>query len=166
MASGHQVRPKLYTVTFDKEQTCYVIYGINCVASLIPDISCVASMPFTTPLPWPDGIVKCPSDVHFVISVEVVGRPGTFQLLFYECEFWSYYSFHIKFFSQVIRHIECDTVENEAMRNRLTSLFPAVSSTWLHRYYLNWSELEDDITEFNNEMPLTEKWPFYLVILQ
>ncbi len=26
--------------------------------------------------------------------------------------------------------------------------------TWLHRY-LNWTELDDDITEFNNEMPLT-----------
>ncbi len=32
--------------------------------------------------------------------------------------------------------------------------FPAISPTWLHRYYLNWTELEDDITEFNNEMPL------------
>ncbi len=99
-----------------------MISGINCVASLIPDISCVASVPFTTPLPWPDRIVKCPSDVHFVISVEVVGHPGTFRLLFYEWEFWRCYSFHIQFFSQVIRHIESDTVENEAMRNRLTSL--------------------------------------------
>ncbi len=34
--------------------------------------------------------------------------------------------------------------------------FPAIPSTWLHRYYLNWTELEDDITKFNNEMPLTE----------
>ncbi len=30
--------------------------------------------------------------------------------------------------------------------------FPAVSPTWLHRYYLNWTELDDAITEFNNEM--------------
>ncbi len=43
--------------------------------------------------------------------------------------------------------------------------FPAISPTWLHRYYLNWTELDDDITEFNNEMPLTEKWAFNLVIL-
>ncbi len=43
--------------------------------------------------------------------------------------------------------------------------FPAISSTWLHRYYLNWTELDDDITEFNNEMPLTENWVFNLVIL-
>ncbi len=35
--------------------------------------------------------------------------------------------------------------------------FPAISSTWLHRYYLNWTELDDDITEFKNEMPLTKK---------
>ncbi len=87
---------------------CYVISSINCVASLIPDISCVASVPFTTPLPWLDRIVKCPSDVHFVISVEVVGHPVTFHLLFYEWEFWRYYSFHIQIFSQVIRHIESD----------------------------------------------------------
>ncbi len=31
-------------------------------------------------------------------------------------------------------------------------------STWLHRYYLNWTELDNAITEFNNQMPLTEKW--------
>ncbi len=35
--------------------------------------------------------------------------------------------------------------------------FPAISPTWLHRYYLNWTELDDAITKFNNEMPLTEK---------
>ncbi len=29
-------------------------------------------------------------------------------------------------------------------------------STWMHRYYLNWTELDDDITEFNDELPLTE----------
>ncbi len=34
--------------------------------------------------------------------------------------------------------------------------FPAISPTWLHRYYLNWTELYNDITEFNNEMPLTQ----------
>ncbi len=28
--------------------------------------------------------------------------------------------------------------------------FPAISPTWLHRYYLNWTELDDDITELNN----------------
>ncbi len=43
--------------------------------------------------------------------------------------------------------------------------FPAISPAWLHRYYLNWTELDDDITEFNNEMPLTEKLVFNLVIV-
>ncbi len=35
----------------------------------------------------------------------------------------------------------------------------------LHRYYLNWTELDDDITEFNNEMLLTQKC-FYFDIVQ
>ncbi len=43
--------------------------------------------------------------------------------------------------------------------------FPAISSTRLHRYYLNWSELDDDITEFNNGMPLTENFVFTLLTL-
>ncbi len=43
--------------------------------------------------------------------------------------------------------------------------FPAISSTWLNRNYLNWTELDDDITEFNDELPLTENWVFNLVIL-
>ncbi len=43
--------------------------------------------------------------------------------------------------------------------------FPAILSTWLHRYYLNWIELDDAITELNNEMPLTENVVFNLVIL-
>ncbi len=43
--------------------------------------------------------------------------------------------------------------------------FPAISSTWLNRNFLNWTELDDAITEFNNEMPLTENWVLNLVIL-
>ncbi len=43
--------------------------------------------------------------------------------------------------------------------------FPAISSTWLHRYYLNWTELDDDITGFNDELPLTENWVFTIVLL-
>ncbi len=42
---------------------------------------------------------------------------------------------------------------------------PGLSQDLLHRYYLNWTKLDDDITEFNNEMHLTEKWAFNLVIL-
>ncbi len=37
------------------------------------------------------------------------------------------------------------------------SSFPAISSTWLHRYYLNWTELDNAITKFNNEMHSAEK---------
>ncbi len=45
------------------------------------------------------------------------------------------------------------------------SLFPAISSTWLHRYYLNWTELDDAITKFNNEMHSAENWVLNPVIL-
>ncbi len=38
--------------------------------------------------------------------------------------------------------------------------FPAISPTWLHRYYLNWIEMDDAITKFNNE-----NWVLNLVIL-
>ncbi len=41
--------------------------------------------------------------------------------------------------------------------------FPAISPTWLHKYYLNWTELDDDITEFNNEMPLLKKNPILIL---
>ncbi len=43
--------------------------------------------------------------------------------------------------------------------------FPATSLTWLHRYYLNWTKLDDAITKFNYEMPLTENFVFNLVVL-
>ncbi len=42
--------------------------------------------------------------------------------------------------------------------------FPVILSTWLHKYYLNWTEHDDDITECHR-MPLTEKWAFNLIIL-
>ncbi len=32
-------------------------------------------------------------------------------------------------------------------------------------YYLNWTELDDDITVFNDELPLTENWVFTIVLL-
>ncbi len=47
----------------------------------------------------------------------------------------------------------------------LGHFIPATSPTWLHRYYLNWTELDDAITKFNNEMPLAENWVFNPVIL-
>ncbi len=46
-----------------------------------------------------------------------------------------------------------------------SSSFPAKSSTWLHRYYLNWTELDNAITKFNNEMHSAENWVLNPVIL-
>ncbi len=43
--------------------------------------------------------------------------------------------------------------------------FPAQSSTWLHRYYLNWTELDNAITKFNNEMHSADNWVLNPVIL-
>ncbi len=45
------------------------------------------------------------------------------------------------------------------------SSFPAKSSTWLHRYYLNWTELDNAITKFNNEMHSAEDSVLNPVIL-
>ncbi len=47
---------------------------------------------------------------------------------------------------------------NELVVTVRDTSFPAISLTWLHRYYLKWTELDDDIIEFNKEMPLTENW--------
>ncbi len=44
------------------------------------------------------------------------------------------------------------------------SSFSAKSSTWLHRYYLNWTELDNAITKFNNEMHSAENWVLNPVI--
>ncbi len=43
--------------------------------------------------------------------------------------------------------------------------FPAQSSTWLHRYYLNWTKLDNAITKFNNEMHSADNWVLNPVIL-
>lgn len=54
--------------------------------------SCVALLPFTSLLPWPHGVLKCPLDVNFIKSVEVVDYPGTtnshiliFHILLFTC---------------------------------------------------------------------------------
>ncbi len=44
--------------------------------------------------------------------------------------------------------------------------FPEISPTWLHRYYLNWTELDDGITQFNNELPLTQKCSYFDTVQQ
>ncbi len=43
--------------------------------------------------------------------------------------------------------------------------FPAKSSTWFHRYYLNWTKLDNAITKFNNEMHSADNWVLNTVIL-
>ncbi len=43
--------------------------------------------------------------------------------------------------------------------------FPAKSSTWLHRYYLNWTKLDNAIAKFNNEMHSADNWVLNPVIL-
>ncbi len=43
--------------------------------------------------------------------------------------------------------------------------FPAQSSTWLHRYYLHWTKLDNAITKFNNEMHSADNWVLNPVIL-
>ncbi len=45
-------------------------------------VNCIASLPFINPLLNP--LVKCPSNAHFRIRIEVEGHPGTFHLLFFE----------------------------------------------------------------------------------
>lgn len=41
---------------------------------------CVALLPFSNPLLWPHGMVKCLSDAHFRNSVEVVRHLVSFLL--------------------------------------------------------------------------------------
>ncbi len=43
--------------------------------------------------------------------------------------------------------------------------FPAQSSTWLHRYYLNWTKLDNATTKFNDEMHSADNWVLNPVIL-
>lgn len=46
-------------------------------------ICCITSMPLTTPLQWPQGIVKCPVSI---VPQDIAGsnRSSTFHLQFYE----------------------------------------------------------------------------------
>ncbi len=53
------------------------------------------------------------------------------------------------------RHLACSVGDTS---------FTVISQTWLHRYYLIWTEMDDAITKFNNEN-WTENWVLNLVIL-
>ncbi len=44
------------------------------------------------------------------------------------------------------------------------ALMSEVRGDWAD-WLINWTELDDDITEFYNEMPLSETWAFNLIIL-
>jgi len=44
----------------------------------VTSVSCDAPLPFLNPLLGPHGIVKCPLDAHFRISLEVVHHQGTY----------------------------------------------------------------------------------------
>ncbi len=55
-----------------------------------------------------------------------------------------------------------------AVASGLLSWGHFISSTiidWLHRYYLNWTELDNAITKFNNEMHSANNWVLNPVIL-
>lgn len=73
----------LFSMNVCNEYNLDLIHSPCCHCFVTYAVSCAASLPITTPLPWPHGKVKCPADVHFRIS-EVVGHPGAFRVLFYE----------------------------------------------------------------------------------
>lgn len=58
------------------------VFSINVCDSIF----CVISLPFTTPLPWPHGIVKCPLNAHCRILSDVLGHPF-WQLFHKYCDF-------------------------------------------------------------------------------
>lgn len=69
--------------------------------------TCFTSLPFTTSLPWPHGIVKCPLDMHNRILTEVVSYSGTFHLLFYE-----YYEFGLTAQLILLYSMEVDIIRH------------------------------------------------------
>lgn len=104
-------------------------------------VSCITSLLFTTPPLWPHGIVNCPLDAYFRISVEVVGHPGTLCLWN-----WTYYCFHILFSTNYIAekyvasHLFCSGPEwisvlewfgwvNDSLAHSKT-----LAATYLHKY--------------------------------
>ncbi len=53
-------------------------------------VTCLDSVPFTNPLPWPYGTIKCPLEV-----ISTAGHPSSFCLLFYNILWiWPYYCSH------------------------------------------------------------------------
>jgi len=76
---------------------CHVVTISVSYVTLLPQI-----------LPWPLGIVKCPSNAHFRISLEEVGHPGTFFLFYEYCEYclWVHTFFGL-LYSREVCEFEC-----------------------------------------------------------
>ncbi len=70
-------------------------------------------------------------------------------------------------------HAYNKTINNNIIKNVYIDLyfqqvhlhFPAQSSSWLYRYYLNWTELDNAITKFNNEMHSADNWVLNFTLL-
>jgi len=65
----------------------WAYYIVHVVIVMTFSISCIASQPFTTPLPWPHEVAKCSSDAFFRIWPDLVMSsryilPIVFCLLF------------------------------------------------------------------------------------
>ncbi len=73
----------------------YVLYSMNIIRVYnvrhVTSVKAIHCHP--TPLPWPHGTVRCPSDVHFRVLLEIVGHRDTFHLHF---QIRTYYSFHMQ----------------------------------------------------------------------
>ncbi len=63
---------------------------------------CVASLPFATPLPWPQVIINDSMNGHFKILQEVVSNLGTFCLEIYKYNEYSRTTLFIYSFSPTI----------------------------------------------------------------
>ncbi len=83
-------------------------------------ISIVTLLPFITPLPWLHA-VKCPSNVHSKILVEVVGHPGAFHLLMFK-----YMNVDMLLFYQTVFHILSTCI----LCNRWTPPWWTLTSVW------------------------------------
>jgi len=64
---------------------------------------------FINPLPWPHGMVKGPSNVHFRISAEVLGTFSTRPTVFFNT-IWTYYSFGILLYCMVGKYLILDAI--------------------------------------------------------
>jgi len=61
--SGHEVIIQKYAIS-----DTAIIQRVLHLPCCHYHVSCIASLPFINPLPWPHGIVKCPSYAHFAGS--------------------------------------------------------------------------------------------------